>query len=168
VAELRPRPHYIGLIYVSPDKNVLSCDDQSVDDVEETEIARSHPSLASSSSTKEFAEEGKLGFGFTPSDELEQVDIGPGDRPRPTWISKNLDPEFKAKLVELLREFPDCFVWEYYEMPGLDRSIVEHRLPIKPGFCPYAQHPRKIDTKILDTVKEEIERMIKPSFIRPC
>jgi hypothetical protein len=31
-------------------------------------------------------------------------------------------------------------------MPGLDRSIVEHRLPIKPGFKPYKQlsgiHPR--------------------------
>jgi hypothetical protein len=27
-------------------------------------------------------------------------------------------------------------------MPGLDRSIVEHRLPIKPGFRPYKQPPR--------------------------
>ena len=29
-------------------------------------------------------------------------------------------------------EEKDCFAWEYYEMPSLDRSIVEHRLPIKP------------------------------------
>jgi hypothetical protein len=28
-------------------------------------------------------------------------------------------------------------------MPGLDRSIVEHRLPIKPGFKPYKQPPKK-------------------------
>ncbi|WVZ70438.1 hypothetical protein U9M48_019109 [Paspalum notatum var. saurae] len=53
-------------------------------------------------------------------------------------------------------------------MPGLDRSIVEYRLPTKPGFRPFAQHPRKIDVKIVDTVKEEIEKMIRAGFIRPC
>jgi hypothetical protein len=35
---------------------------------------------------------GKLGYGFTSADDLEEVDIGPGDKPRPTFISKKLDP----------------------------------------------------------------------------
>jgi hypothetical protein len=26
------------------------------------------------------------------TDELEEIDIGPGDKPRPTFISKMLDP----------------------------------------------------------------------------
>jgi hypothetical protein len=64
----------------------------------------------------EFDEEGKLGQGFMLADELEEVDIGTGDRPRPTFVSANLDPEFKKELVELLREYRDCFAWEYYEM----------------------------------------------------
>jgi hypothetical protein len=34
----------------------------------------------------------KLGYGFTLADELEEVDIGPGDKPRPTFISKRLTP----------------------------------------------------------------------------
>ena len=46
----------------------------------------------------------------------------------------SIDPEYKQELVDLLKEFKDYFAWEYYEMPGLDRSIVEHRLPIKPGY----------------------------------
>ena len=75
---------------------------------------------------------GKLGQGFTLADELEEIDIGPRDRPRPTYISAKLDPEYKRELIDLLKEFKDCFAWEYYEMPSLDRSIVEHRLPIKP------------------------------------
>ena len=37
-------------------------------------------------------EEGKLGHGFTSSDILEKIDIRDGDRPRPTFISANLDP----------------------------------------------------------------------------
>ena len=74
----------------------------------------------------------KQGEGFMSADDLEEIDIGPGDRPRPTFISKNLSSEFRIKLMELLKEFRDCFAWEYYEMPGLSRSIVEHRLPLRP------------------------------------
>ena len=39
--------------------------------------------------------EGKFGQGFTSIDELEEVDIGPSDRPRPMYVSAQLDPEYK-------------------------------------------------------------------------
>ena len=55
------------------------------------------------------------------ADELEEVDIGPGDRPRPTYVSAKLDPEYKQELADLLKEFRDCFAWENYEMYGVDR-----------------------------------------------
>ena len=64
--------------------------------------------------------DGKLGRGFMSADELEEIDIGPGDRPRPTYISAQMNPEYKQELVDLLKEFKDCFAWEYYEMPSLD------------------------------------------------
>ena len=38
---------------------------------------------------------GKLGHGFMSADRLEEVDIGDGDKPRPTYISANLNPEFR-------------------------------------------------------------------------
>ena len=83
----------------------------------------------------EFLEdEGKLGHEFTSADALEEVDIGDGDRPRPTFISAKLDPKYKQELVKMLKEYKDCFAWEYYEMLGLDRSIVEHRLPSNLGI----------------------------------
>jgi hypothetical protein len=34
----------------------------------------------------------KLGYEFTSADELEEINIVPGDKPRPTFISKKLDP----------------------------------------------------------------------------
>ena len=58
--------------------------------------------------------------GFTSDDELEEIDIGPRDRPRPTYVSAKLDPEYKQELIDLLKEFKDYFAWEYYEMSGLD------------------------------------------------
>jgi hypothetical protein len=39
--------------------------------------------------------DGKLGHGFMLADELEEVDIGLGDGPRPTYVSAKLDPEYK-------------------------------------------------------------------------
>ena len=46
-------------------------------------------------------------------------------------------PEYKANLINLLKKYVDCFAWEYHEMSGLSRDLVEHRLPIKTGFRPY-------------------------------
>jgi len=69
-------------------------------------------------------DEGKMGKGFMSADELEAVDIGDGDKPRPTYVSAKLDPEYKQGLVSLLKEYKDCFAWEYYEMPGLDIKFV--------------------------------------------
>jgi hypothetical protein len=74
--------------------------------------------------------DGKLGRGFMSADKLEEVDIGNGDKPRPTFISANLESDFRGELIKLLKEYKDCFAWDYSEMPSLDRSIVEHRLPI--------------------------------------
>ena len=79
----------------------------------------------------------KLGQGFTSADPLEKVDIGDGSIPRPTFVNANLSDDCKADLIKLLKEYVDCFAWEYSEMPGLSRDLVEHRLPIKACFRPY-------------------------------
>ncbi|KAK1605721.1 hypothetical protein QYE76_029394 [Lolium multiflorum] len=112
--------------------------------------------------------DGKLGYGFTSADELEEVDIGPGDKPRPTFISKKLDPQLRGQMIALLKEYPDCFAWDYTEMPGLDRSIIEHRLPLKKGFRLFQQRARQMRAEILEEVKKEIEKMLAAGFIRPC
>jgi hypothetical protein len=113
--------------------------------------------------------DGKLGRGFMSADKLEEIDIGDGDKPRLSFISTNLDPVFREEFIKLLKEYKDCFAWDYSEMPGLDRSIVGHRLPIKPDFRPYKQPPRKIyKDEVLADVEREVERLIEANFIRPC
>jgi len=46
-------------------------------------------------------------------------------------------------------------------MPDLDRSIVEHRLPIKPGYRPFQQGARRCNPKVLPDIKTEITRLIE-------
>ena len=88
---------------------------------------------------EDFDDLDKLGQGFTSADPLEKLDICDGTIPRPTFVNKNLSVKYKADLINLLKEYVDCFTWEYHEIPGLSRDLVEHRLPIKAGFRPYKQ-----------------------------
>jgi hypothetical protein len=53
-------------------------------------------------------------------------------------------------------------------MSGLDRSIVEHRLPIKSGFWPYQQPARRSNPNILPDIKAEITKLIEAKFVRQC
>ena len=100
----------------------------------------------------------KLGQGFTSADPLEEVDIGDGTVPRPTFVKRDLEADYKSELIALVKEYVDCFALEYHEMPGLSRELVEHRLPIKAGFRPYKQPARKFNPAIYDRIKEEIGR----------
>ena len=58
------------------------------------------------------ADDGKLGQGFTSADDLVEVDIGSGDRTRPTFIGAKLDSECRQQLTDLLKEYKDCFTWD--------------------------------------------------------
>jgi hypothetical protein len=71
-------------------------------------------------------------------------------------------------MIALLKEYSDCFAWDYTEMPGLDRSIVEHRLPLKKGFWPSQQRVRQMRIEVLEEVKKEIEKIVEVGFIRSC
>jgi hypothetical protein len=62
--------------------------------------------------------------------------LGKGVIKRPTYISANIHPQLKVEVVQLPREFKDYFAWDYDEMSGLSRELVELKLPIKPGKKP--------------------------------
>jgi hypothetical protein len=53
-------------------------------------------------------------------------------------------------------------------MPGLDLSIVEHQLPMKPGYRPFQQHPRQCNPKIYPDIKVEVTMLLEAGFIRQC
>jgi hypothetical protein len=47
---------------------------------------------------------------------LKKVDLGDGFVPRLMFVNQNLEAGYKAKLIELLKEYVDCFAWSYTEM----------------------------------------------------
>ena len=88
---------------------------------------------------------------------------------RITYISSLLPSNLNEEIIAILQEFKDCFSWNYDEMPGLDRSLVEHphRLLIKSEFHPFQQPLRRMSKEVELKVKEEIEKLLKAKFIRP-
>jgi hypothetical protein len=107
----------------------INCKISSVNEDDKAADLNDRPILFLSHSLpicSDLADDGKLGYEFTSANELEEVDIGPEEKPRPTFISKKLDPSLREPMIALLTEYSDCFAWDYTEMPGLDRSIIEH------------------------------------------
>jgi hypothetical protein len=68
---------------------------------------------------EDFDEIEKLGQGFSSVDPLEEIDIGDGITPWPTFVNKNMSLENKDAIIKLLRDYIDCFTWNYREMPSL-------------------------------------------------
>jgi hypothetical protein len=110
----------------------------------------------------------KVGPGFMSADPLEEIDIGDGVIHRMTFVNNNLNADYKNNLVELLREYVDCFSWNCQEMLGLNHDLIEHWLPIKAGFRPFKQQARCYNPLMYDRIKEEVDQLLKANFIRPC
>ncbi|XP_072086771.1 uncharacterized protein [Arachis hypogaea] len=95
---------------------------------------------------------------FESQDPLEEINLGSLENVRITYICKGLVDPFRTELFHLLHEFKDCFAWDYHEMPGLDCSLIEHRLALKPNARPVKQTPRRFTLEIDQKINEEIER----------
>ncbi|PNX90716.1 hypothetical protein L195_g046841 [Trifolium pratense] len=80
-------------------------------------------------------------------DPLQEIDIGDGSIKRPTYISANIDPSLRDRMVELLKHYKDCFAWDY------------NKKPVK-------QLPRRFAPEIMTKIKAEIERLLKCKFVR--
>jgi hypothetical protein len=93
-----------------------------------------------------------------------EIDVGDGTMLRPTYVNANLSAVEKEEVHALLKQFVGCFAWEYTEMLGLDRGLVEHHLPIKMGFHPHKQPARSFRPNIVDQIKENIDRLLKANF----
>jgi hypothetical protein len=101
-------------------------------------------------------------------DPLIEVNLGTKEDPQVTLVNGHLGPEEFDKIMTILRRYKDCFAWDYPELLGLSKKLVEHRLPIKEGFLPFQQAPRRMAPNITLKIKEEIERLVRVGFIRPA
>ncbi|CAL2228425.1 unnamed protein product [Prunus armeniaca] len=77
------------------------------------------------------------------------------------FVNTLLEEPVKNEIIALMHDFKDCFVWHYHQMPGLDRGLVEHKLPIKEGYLLVKQARRMMSMETELKVKEKVERLVK-------
>ena len=52
-------------------------------------------------------------------------------------------------------------------MLGIDPSVIQHELPVKPGCAPVVQSPRRLAPDLIPKIKEEIAKLLVAGFIQP-
>ena len=92
--------------------------------------------------------------------------MGTYQESRPTFLGSSLEDLERCQLIDLLRNYKDCFAWSYEEMSGLSMEVAVHRLTVKPHARPIAQVKRKYSPSIEAQIVFKIEKLKKAKFIR--
>jgi hypothetical protein len=82
-------------------------------------------------------------------------------------IGAACSPEELTAYKALFQEYRDIFSWSYTEMPGLDPSIVEHRIDTWPDITPVRQKKRPLHPSKAAAIKAEIDKLRTAGFIYP-
>jgi hypothetical protein len=82
-------------------------------------------------------------------------------------IGATCTPQEIAAYKALFQEYRDIFAWSYTEMPGLDPSIVEHRIDTWPDITPVHQKQRPLHPSKAAAIKAEIDKLRTAGFIYP-
>jgi hypothetical protein len=95
---------------------------------------------------------------------MEEFEVG--GKERRVRVGSLLSLEIKESLIAFLRSNSDMFAWCHDDMPGIDPSLISHRLNVDPNYRPVKQKRRSFDPERNQAIHEEVERLLKASFIR--
>ncbi|VFQ65252.1 unnamed protein product [Cuscuta campestris] len=90
-----------------------------------------------------------------PEAETMEIELHPGDSSRMVRIGANLPEDLKAEITRVLQEYAGIFAWSVADMPGIDRSIICHRLAVRDGSRPVRQKKRYLASDRRDFVRKE-------------
>lgn len=96
-----------------------------------------------------------------------ECNIGTKDQPRLVRVSKLLPLETRTKYIKLLKEFTDIFSWSYSELKTYDKSIMEHKIPLKTDANPVARKIRHINPMKLPIIEKDIKKLWEAKIILP-
>jgi hypothetical protein len=83
------------------------------------------------------------------------------------FVGVDCSPREIQIYTDLFKEFYDIFAWSYEEMPSIDPKIVEHEIKTYPDAMPIRQNLRPFNPRKAATIKIEVEKLLKASFIYP-
>uniref|UniRef100_A0A2N9HAC0 Uncharacterized protein n=1 Tax=Fagus sylvatica TaxID=28930 RepID=A0A2N9HAC0_FAGSY len=101
-----------------------------------------------------------------PSGELDTIELEDGRPERTTKIGAELPPKIKESLVQFLKDNKDVFAWSHEDMPGINPSIISHKLNVDPSLRPIKQKRRVFAPERNNAIMEEVDKLLAANFIR--
>jgi len=71
-----------------------------------------------------------------PVEELEEVTLDDSRPERKTRVGTLASQPVRQALTTFLRENQDIFAWSHEDMPGIDPSVIVHKLNVSPSSSP--------------------------------
>nr|GEX22288.1 hypothetical protein [Tanacetum cinerariifolium] len=107
--------------------------------------------------------------------EVELKDLPPhleypfleGDDKLPIIIAKDLSVEEKAALIKVLKSHKRAIAWKLSDIKGINPEFYTHKILIEDEFKPAVQHQRRVNLKIYDVIKKEVEKLPDAGLIYP-
>ena len=97
---------------------------------------------------------------------LEDISLDENNPKRYTRVGTDLEEKIKKDLVHFLKKNIDVFAWSHEDMPGINPSVITHRLNISPSFKPMRQKKRVFALERDNAIKDEVQKLIAAKFIR--
>ncbi|GKB46705.1 reverse transcriptase domain-containing protein [Tanacetum coccineum] len=90
-----------------------------------------------------------------------------GDDKLPVIIAKNLSVEEKAALIKVLKSRKRVIAWKLSDIKGINPEFYTHKILMEDDYKPAVQHQRRVNPKIHDVIKKEVEKLLDARLIYP-
>ncbi|XP_072077923.1 uncharacterized protein [Arachis hypogaea] len=101
----------------------------------------------------------------TPTEDLDKIYFTE-NTDKFTYVGSTLSSEEKSSFQAFLQQNADLFAWTPADMPGIDPSIISHKLALDPSIRPVAQKRRNLGHDRKQASLEETKKLISAGFIR--
>nr|GEZ49036.1 reverse transcriptase domain-containing protein [Tanacetum cinerariifolium] len=85
----------------------------------------------------------------------------------PVIIVKDLSDEEKTTLITVLKSHKQAIAWKLSDIKGINPEFCTHKILMEEDFKPAVQHLRKVNPKIHDVIKKEVEKLLDAGLIYP-
>nr|GEZ99567.1 reverse transcriptase domain-containing protein [Tanacetum cinerariifolium] len=90
-----------------------------------------------------------------------------GDNKFPVIIVKELGKEEKAALIKVLKSHKRAIAWKLSDIQGINPEFCTHKILMEEDYKPAVQHQRRVNPKIHDVIKKEVEKLLDAGLIYP-
>ncbi|GJR48579.1 hypothetical protein Tco_1316682 [Tanacetum coccineum] len=90
-----------------------------------------------------------------------------GDDKLPVIIVKDLSVEEKAALIKVLKSHKRAIAWKFSDIKGINPEFCTHKILMEEDYKPVVQHQRRVNQKIHDVIKKEVEKLLDAELIYP-